>query len=334
LDIETTAYNPPDVYFPEGVAAPLTSPEAELPRIELTRAIDFVPPDDVSPSPVAPASELELELEQEPELELEPKLEPELELGLEPGLEPGLNPERETELELEPELKLVTGWEPKLLAEPEPEVMSDPEPELELDLDQELESELELEPGLVTEFEPAVKTELEPEMKAEPEPAPDIGLVLDLGSELEPYESAPPAIDPTQQARLEPPVEEYEDISLEEEPATADVGRGVFDTETLASIYTSQGFYGRAAEIYQRLLAQRPEDLGLRGKLEGVLALDRKESGLEEPIAAVVAAPSRFASPAPLAPAAVPAGAMPTGPDRTISQLNTLLEAFKGGRPR
>ena len=134
--------------------------------------------------------------------------------------------------------------------------------------------------------------------------------------------------------RLEPPEEEYEELSLEEEPSAADVGRGVFDTETLASIYTSQGFYGRAAEIYQRLIAQRPEDLGLRGKLEAVLALERKESGLEEPVAAVAAALAQFPSPAPLAPAAAPAGAMPTGPDQTISQLNTLLEAFKGGRPR
>jgi hypothetical protein len=128
--------------------------------------------------------------------------------------------------------------------------------------------------------------------------------------------------------------EEFEDLSLEEEPSAADVGRGVFDTETLASIYTSQGFYGRAAEIYLRLIAQRPEDLGLRGKLEAVLALERKESGLEEPVAAVAAALPQFASPAPLAPAAAPAGAPPAGSDQTISQLNMLLEAFKGGRPR
>ena len=147
--------------------------------------------------------------------------------------------------------------------------------------------------------------------------------------------NAPPAIDPAQQMRLEPPGEEYEEISLEEEPAAADVGRGVFDTETLASIYTSQGFYGRAAEIYQRLIAQRPEDMGLRDKLEGVLALERKESGIEEPVAAVAAAVARFpVTGAARARGGEPAGAMPTGPDQTISQLNTLLEAFKGGRPR
>ena len=115
-------------------------------------------------------------------------------------------------------------------------------------------------------------------------------------------------------------------------------GRGVFDTETLAAIYVNQGFYGRAAEIYRRLITQRPDDAGLRGKLEGVLALERGEAGSAEPVAAVAAvaaAARQFVTPATVAPGRrVPAAAKRRGQEQLISRLETLLETFKGGRPR
>ncbi len=213
------------------------------------------------------------------------------------------------------------------------------EPETELKLEPELETglELDLEPELVTELkmEPELVAELEPAPAIEPAPAPEIDFTVDLSSDLEQDELAFPSTLPAPQTLLAPPEEQYEDLSPEEEPAAADPGRGVFDTETLAAIYTNQGFYGRAAEIYQRLITQRPADTTLRGKLEAVLAREREESGIEEPAAAVAAALAQVPPPRPLAPPpGAPADAKRTGPDQTISRLNTLLEAFKEGRPR
>jgi len=149
-----------------------------------------------------------------------------------------------------------------------------------------------------------------------------------------PYEEMQ-LIDSSQQTQIESPPEmdlgplgqEYTDdeISLSEpepeeeeeepEPPAAAAERSVFDTGTLASIYVKQGFYGRAAEIYRRLLAQSPDDTELGDKLKEVLALQRRESGEEEP-AAVFEVPLR------------------TGPELTIGRLETLLETFKGGRPQ
>jgi hypothetical protein len=97
-------------------------------------------------------------------------------------------------------------------------------------------------------------------------------------------------------------------------PATA---RGVFDTETLASIYINQGFYGRAAAIYERLAGASPEDAGLRQRLEEVRGLERANAG------------------APVAGAAAPE-TTPAGRDRaeTIRRLEALLAAFRGVKPR
>ncbi|MHB8835272.1 MAG: hypothetical protein ACYC9Y_06150, partial [Candidatus Methylomirabilia bacterium] len=285
MDIETTAYNLPDVFIPEGVAAPQASPGDELPRTALTQEMDFGSRDDSSPSLAVPATEPEFEPEPEPDLE------PQSAVDVEPELAIELEPESGPEMELEPELESATALEP----------------------------------------EPA--TGFAPEVLTEPESGPEIGLEVDLASDLQPAESASPSIAPEQQEHFELPGEEYEDASPEEEPAAADAGRGVFDTETLASIYINQGFYGRAAEIYHRLIAQRPDDAGLRGKLQDVLAMERRESGIEEQVAAVAAAVAP--SPVPVPPAAkASSGAVSTGLDQTISQLNALLEAFKGGRPR
>ena len=62
----------------------------------------------------------------------------------------------------------------------------------------------------------------------------------------------------------------------DEEGADAGPGaqRGIFSTETLAAIYTGQGFHARAAEIYRGLLAERPGDPVLARKLEEALARD------------------------------------------------------------
>jgi len=128
---------------------------------------------------------------------------------------------------------------------------------------------------------------------------------VDLAGEVVAAE-APPQPVPQQEAPVPQPAPQ------------AQAGRGVFDTETLASIYINQGFYGRAAAIYERLAAGNPEDEGLRRKLEEVRALERaqavQEGEGEEPAAGGQAGRSDRAE--------------------TIRRLEALLEAFRGGRPR
>ncbi|HWR98167.1 MAG TPA: hypothetical protein VN317_07060, partial [Candidatus Methanoperedens sp.] len=120
------------------------------------------------------------------------------------------------------------------------------------------------------------------------------------------------------------------DADLEVGPAPAEAapapapqpaaGRGVFDTETLASIYINQGFYGRAAAIYERLASGSPDDAALRRRLDEVRALERAQGER-----AGEAAPGEGAE-----------GAAAGHRDRaeTIRRLEALLEAFRGGRPR
>jgi tetratricopeptide (TPR) repeat protein len=59
-------------------------------------------------------------------------------------------------------------------------------------------------------------------------------------------------------------------------------------TETIAELYTRQGFYGRAAEVYRELIRQRGEDPRLSERLERVEGMDRGETldRLPEPSAA------------------------------------------------
>jgi hypothetical protein len=40
-----------------------------------------------------------------------------------------------------------------------------------------------------------------------------------------------------------------------------------FETETMAGIYASQGHFGKAIEIYRRLLEQHPQRTDLRDKM-------------------------------------------------------------------
>ncbi|HEY0996320.1 MAG TPA: tetratricopeptide repeat protein [Gemmatimonadaceae bacterium] len=47
---------------------------------------------------------------------------------------------------------------------------------------------------------------------------------------------------------------------------------GAFVTETMAELYIQQGFHDRAADVYRQLLGQRPNDAGLRERLEAVEA--------------------------------------------------------------
>lgn len=294
IEIETTAYNPPDTFSAADAPVPLLSLDEELPRIDLTQALDFDSPDEPTISSVAPE----------------------------------------------------TGSFSVPVFQPIPEI----EPEIELDTEIELESGIDAENEIESESEAGAGIDLE------------VDLEPNLDLDLDPEESS--------------------------SPSGAAAGRGVFDTETLASIYIKQGFYERAAEIYQRLIAQRPDEKGLREKLEGVLALaeeqavrtepvppaDTADEGnvdlsdsieepaaavadlyetiddqiekVEEPVAAIDELFESFEAPledveervvafaAAQSVAARPTVAARPGPELMISQLQTLLEAFKGGRPR
>ncbi len=59
-----------------------------------------------------------------------------------------------------------------------------------------------------------------------------------------------------------------------------------FTTDTLAELYIAQGFYEKAIDIYERMLADRPTSRGLKDKLERVRAM-ASESGSVAPAASV-----------------------------------------------
>lgn len=78
-----------------------------------------------------------------------------------------------------------------------------------------------------------------------------------------------------------------EAISEAQEPETA-AGPTVdqsddFTTDTLAELYIAQGFFEKAIDIYQRMLADHPESRGLRDKLQRVKAMaDATEVAAEQ----------------------------------------------------
>ena len=134
--------------------------------------------------------------------------------------------------------------------------------------------------------------------------------VLDLSSEMAEFEEEPlPPPDPRAEA---------------EEPGVApDAGPGgIFDTEVLAELYINQGFYKKAAEVYSRLLRDRPGDNSLKQKLEEVLSLERM-GGVKAPPPRPEEAPAP--SPAP------PAGGKEGGGNSTVDELQRLLDALKEG---
>jgi tetratricopeptide (TPR) repeat protein len=107
----------------------------------------------------------------------------------------------------------------------------------------------------------------------------------DLG--VEPVMQEPPPMT----AEAEPPAVPGGDFELfggEEEkgerPGGEPSAEGVFNTETLANLYITQGFYGKAADVFRQMLGDRPDDLNLRQKLEEVLALEKMQAPSVEEI--------------------------------------------------
>ena len=331
------------VSAPETVPQPETEPELDIAALSFPLA----PEQDVEPGP---EMEREPGFEPAPELEPappgEPTPEPEFEPAAvssesEPVVAPG--PTFEPAPELEPEALPVTQpeFEPPALSWPpeaEPEIESIPPFEPEPTFEPELESSLFAEPGLSPEPEPELETSalsLPPASEPDVEPGPGFETEQVVETAQEPRPEPTPAFAEQDRATaggLSSPQapsparteENYEELSEEEPSSAAFSKQGVFDTETLAAIYVNQGFFGRAAAIYQRLLVQRPGDVELRRKLDELSVLQRGEADRGGP-----AAPSALtAVPAPAA------AAEPDTPEARVDRLERLLEAFRRERPR
>ncbi len=79
-----------------------------------------------------------------------------------------------------------------------------------------------------------------------------------------------------------------------------------FTTDTLAELYIAQGFYEKAIDIYQRMLADRPDSAGLKDKLDRVRAMaasaeasmaespKKEQSGAGDAIGDVFAEPKEY----------------------------------------
>ncbi len=98
------------------------------------------------------------------------------------------------------------------------------------------------------------KPPIEPELLREPEQVP--------------LSAAPPESEPDLLTELPA-------APFEPEPARAKTPEfsDDFTTDTLAELYIAQGFYEKAIDIYQRMLADRPDSAGLKDKLDGVRAM-------------------------------------------------------------
>ncbi|KAM3623621.1 uncharacterized protein V6R79_013412 [Siganus canaliculatus] len=194
--------------------------EAETgPEPEVAADSDDEPVPEVTSEPepeteTEPEVVAETEPEPEPEVAAEPEAEPEPEVVAEPEPEP----EPEVAAEPEPEPEPEVAAEPE--AEPEPEVVAGPEPEPEPEVS--AEPEAEPEPEVVAEPEPepevVAQPEPEPEVVAEPEPEPEpvAEAEHEVASEQEVSPEAAPEPEIIPEVKPEEPVEEAEEVTVEE----------------------------------------------------------------------------------------------------------------------
>jgi tetratricopeptide (TPR) repeat protein len=75
--------------------------------------------------------------------------------------------------------------------------------------------------------------------------------------------------------------DESEPANPRQEQAFVQPGTDDFTTDTLAELYIAQGFFEKAIDIYQRMLTENPNSLGLKDKLDRVRAKAADESETE-----------------------------------------------------
>lgn len=111
-------------------------------------------------------------------------------------------------------------------------------------------------------------------------------------------------------------------------PAAAEEGGDDLNTNTLAELYISQGFYDKAIEVYQGMLAERPGSKALQNKLEQLRAMAGTVEAASTGFTAVNAGPGEYTPPSTdvFADAAeAPAAAVPS-PARTTVEPPAVKE--------
>jgi tetratricopeptide (TPR) repeat protein len=109
---------------------------------------------------------------------------------------------------------------------------------------------------------------------------------IDIFQEAEAEPVAPPGY-ATAPAEEPAPTQPEQEPAIEQKVDQSDD----FTTDTLAELYIAQGFFEKAVDIYQRMLADRPDSRGLKDKLERVKAMAAEaveSSALGSPAAGVV----------------------------------------------
>jgi len=155
----------------------------------------------------------------------------------------------------------------------------------------------QVETTVETTVEPAPETESEaepasPEPVAESQPAPPPALgtprfnvamtetpsLAELSASppfgAEAFDSPPDVADVAEPADAVESIEEEASTISDAEAAPEPVAEpaSAFVTETMATLYLEQGHYDAALDIYRQLVAQRPEDIGLRERLHAAEA--------------------------------------------------------------
>lgn len=126
----------------------------------------------------------------------------------------------------------------------------------------------------------------------EPEIAEEVLVVEPLEDEVSPAEAAGPPREeewglPRESETTPAPTAPEEVPVVPAEPEAADERTGDtsddFTTDTLAELYIGQGFYEKAIDIYERMLADRPDSRALQDKLDRVRSLAAlSEAGASE----------------------------------------------------
>ena len=116
-------------------------------------------------------------------------------------------------------------------------------------------------------------------------------------------------------------------------PAGSDEGGDDLNTNTLAELYISQGFYDKAIEVYQGMLGERPGNKALQQKLEQLHAMAGTAGKGVEGFATTVRGPGEYAPPAsaafaePRSPVEAPAEALTPAKEGPRPQEQAPVEA-------
>ena len=125
-------------------------------------------------------------------------------------------------------------------------------------------------------------------------------------------------LDPAFAGTMPPPTLAAPVLDLETPVEAAPTATGAFATETMADLYVAQGYPEQAIDVYRQVLAQRPGDAGLLGKIEALEAAPAsRTSGTVELAAVELAA----VEPAAVEPAAVESAAVESAASAAVAPV-------------